>query len=431
MLLVAVACDPAPPLDAREPGALDPLALVLAPHRGEFALDERIRHLQDRVRNGEPSPARLEELGWLFLRAARASADPGLFALAEKCAEASDRHTPGRDDARLLRGHALHGLHRFREAEALASELVGTRGLSFDWALLGDTQLDRGKLDAAARSYQRMMDLRPDAQAYSRAGELRLRLGDVEGAAEMMAVAAGAIPPTERHDFAWVRARLAEVLFQLGHEHVAMQLLDEALAVAPASAEAAHWKGRILLARGDARAAAPWLSRALARSPLPRFSMALASAHRLLGDDAAAERVLARLQAQGAQVDPRGFAIAMATLGRVSEEVVALAEQELRVRADAYSFDAAAWVQAAVGNDEIADLHAQRALEKGVRDARVFLHAGAIAARRGAREEARALLEAAVALEHMLLPLERDELARQTQTWEQPIQQPTTERETS
>ena len=68
----------------------------------------------------------------------------------------------------LLRGHVLQNLHRFKEAEPLARELVARRGSPFDHGLLGDLLMEQGKLDAAIQSYQAMVDLKPDPQAYAR-----------------------------------------------------------------------------------------------------------------------------------------------------------------------------------------------------------------------------------------------------------------------
>ena len=77
-------------------------------------------------------------------------------------------------EAMLLRGHALHQMHRFTEAEPIARELVKTRGLAFDFGLLGDVLMEQGKLKEAIDAYQKMMDQKPNTQAYSRAAHIRV-----------------------------------------------------------------------------------------------------------------------------------------------------------------------------------------------------------------------------------------------------------------
>jgi hypothetical protein len=137
-----------------------PCHLALAQHSGEAEIDKRMARLQHDIRaNARPSQnnALIEKLGWSFVEKARASDDPGFYRLAEQCAlclesrqsasKQNDQPAANqplssdqslRASALLLRGHALHNLHRFAEAEKLARELVQTRGIAYDFGLLGD-----------------------------------------------------------------------------------------------------------------------------------------------------------------------------------------------------------------------------------------------------------------------------------------------------
>ena len=74
------------------------------------------------------------------------------------CVESKD---PGNAQALLMRGHILHQFHRFAEAEVLARQVVGRRGLFLDYGLLGDVLLEQGRLQEAAAAYQKMIDLKP------------------------------------------------------------------------------------------------------------------------------------------------------------------------------------------------------------------------------------------------------------------------------
>src|SRR5258708_37371443 len=113
----------------------DPCQLILAPHAGTNRLDIEITRLQARLRNETNSVQHVEQLGWLLEAKARARFDPGYYKLAEQCALCLESHQPKAVEALLLRGHVLQSLHRFKEAEALARELVERRGLSFDYGL--------------------------------------------------------------------------------------------------------------------------------------------------------------------------------------------------------------------------------------------------------------------------------------------------------
>src|SRR5437879_8871757 len=105
--------NPAPP-QAR---AADPLAVALAPHEGAGKLDVEIRRFQEQARAGRNPELALERLGWLFVAKARESFDSGFYRLAEQCALCLESRQPNSAEALLLRGHVLHNLHRFKEAE--------------------------------------------------------------------------------------------------------------------------------------------------------------------------------------------------------------------------------------------------------------------------------------------------------------------------
>src|SRR5215813_13445749 len=118
------------------------LAPALAPLDGDEHVDNDIRRFQAQIRKGQNRTAALEQLGWAFVAKAHASFDPGFFKLAEICAKAVDSASPRCPEALLLTGHIQQNLHRFKEAEALARELVEKRGISFDFALLGDALME-------------------------------------------------------------------------------------------------------------------------------------------------------------------------------------------------------------------------------------------------------------------------------------------------
>ena len=196
--------------------AFDPLTLMLMPQVGDSRTDKEIRHYQDKVRLGENLDTSLEKLGWLFIAKARESFDPGYYKFAALCADVLETNTPGCSQGLLLHGYVLENLHRFKEAEPLARQLATTRGLPFDFGLLGDSLMEQGKLDEAVKAYQSMVDLRPDLESYARVAHIRWLKGDAEGAVEMMRAAVSASSPRDPDSAAWANTRLAMLEFQSG-----------------------------------------------------------------------------------------------------------------------------------------------------------------------------------------------------------------------
>jgi Flp pilus assembly protein TadD len=84
----------------------------------------------------------------------------------------------------------------------------------------------------------------------------------------------------------------------------------------------------------------------------------------------------------------------------------------LTVRHDVFTEDARAWALTAAGRLDEARTAMERALSEHTRDARLFLHAGVIAASTGRRADARRWFSQADALRSTLLPSELDLLHR-------------------
>ncbi len=384
--------------------------IALSPHAGAEKLDEQIQQTQQRIREAPDPLPQLERLGWLFVAKARASHDAGFYKLAEQCAQALQSGDAKNPDALLLRGHVLQSLHRFKEAEAIGRELVAQRELAFDYGLLGDALVDQGKLAGAVEAYQKMIDLRPDLQSYSRVAHLRWLKGDLKGAIEVARRAAQAGSSLDPESTAWAWTRLGNYLFQDGELAAARTACASALEVMKDYPAALLLRGRMLLADGQAVAACGPLRIAARISPLPEYQWALAEAFRAAGETGEAGTVEAELRSTGATGDPRTFALFLATCGGEKDLALNLAERELQERADIFTYDALAWALFAAGRPLDAWPQMQSALAEGTKDARLFHHAGMIAARLGRTDEARKYCEQAHALQALLLPSERAQL---------------------
>jgi tetratricopeptide (TPR) repeat protein len=306
----------------------------------------------------------------------------------------------------------LHQLHRFAEAERIARKLVARRTVALDFGLLGDTLMEQGRLREAAEAYQRMIDLKPFYQSYTRAAHLRWLKGDLDGALSAMRRAVSTASPRDPESSAWALTRVALYELQAKRLDAALEAVDAALRYEPDYAAALLARGRILLARGETAGALEVLERAARRNPLPEYQWILADTLRASGRDADADRVERDLVARGTTSDPRTVALYLATRGVDPATALSLADAELQSRTDVFTLDARAWALAAGGRIPDAVEAIAPALAEGTRDARLFLHAGVIHAAAGHQREASRWLTRAADLRLMLLPSERTLLAR-------------------
>lgn len=378
--------------------------------------DKSIARYQQILVNSPEAFSKLEQLGWAYVAKARETRDSGYYTLAEQTALCMTFQQPDRVDTLLLHGHVMHNLHRFDEAEKLARRLVEARGLWMDYALLGDVLTERGALAGALDAYQHIVSQRPGPQAYIRISQLRWLKGDVDGAEQMMTQAVQSISPRTPEAAAWARVRLALLLIQTNKLDIADAVLSRALTLQANYAPALHTRGLLMMAQGRMGEAVSVLEQAVRLDPLPEFRWALYEALKATEQSTAASEQLSALQRHGASEDARTFALFLATMGDPSETALNLALQELQLREDVFTLDAVAWALSAAGKPGQAMEFSDRALAEGTQHARLFLHAGVIAAQTGDAGRAIDLLRQAEAIQQMLLPSERQQLINELAT---------------
>ena len=391
-------------------------AAALAAHTGPDLEDAAVEKAQRLVLRAQAAAAQLEQLGWAYVAKGRASFDPGYFKLAEQtalCIDSLQPHgLPEPLESRLLRAHVLHQLHHFAAAEQLARGLVAERGYWFDYAILGDALMEQGKLREAVGAYQQMIDQKPGPQSFVRAAQLRWLTGDLSGAIDLMRSAARATNRRDADTAAWTQTRLATMLAESGATNEALTRFRYALSMAPRYAPAMLGEGRLLLAGGAVANAVGILREAARLNPLPEYQWALIEALDASGADAS--EVRSELAARGASEDPRSYSVFLASTGGDARLAMRLADEELKIRQDVFTFDAAAWAALAAGDLARARQFSRSSLLEGTNDARLLYHASIIAARSGDTRAARKLTRRLATLEQMLLPSERAQLRNQS-----------------
>jgi tetratricopeptide (TPR) repeat protein len=376
----------------------------------DASTDERIALLQREVRDGSGGAEGYASLGSAYLQKARENGDPSYYSRAERSFDAARRRDARNVTAVIGAGTLAGARHDFRgqlrlglEARRLAPELVAP------YSVLADAQLELGRYDAAARTIQRMVDLKPNLASYARASFYRELTGDLDGAVEAMSLAASAgaeIP----ENVAYVETLLGDLELQRGRLAAARGAYMGALARLPGYGRAEAGLARVDSARGDLASAARRLRGVAQRLPQTTFLILLAETDLARGDARAAEvdldvvRTQQRLlEAAGARPDAElvvfeanhGDPPAAVRLGR------RLWEDAPSVR----SADALGWALTRAGRPAEGLMWARRALRLGSRDPQFHLHAGLAAKAAGQRGLAARELRTALAGRAALSPL--------------------------
>ncbi len=416
LLLLTAACNN-PPVEqiperfslSSQPGLS--CAIALTPHLGDSGYDLRIGKLQKRLEKNRNDFDLLENLAWAYMDKAQVSFDPGFNKLAGQTAACMNFLQPESSATMLVQARILHSQHRFKEAEKIARQLVELRGYWYDFATLGDVLMEQGALQSAIVAYQEMISQNPGPPAYNRAAYMRWLKGDVEGAIKMLKLSISTPGAINTTNGAWAMTHLAEYALQLGHLENSLNRLATLLLKQPDYAPALLLRGRIYLIQGLVDAALEDFNKALSLNPLPEYRWALIEA---LSEKNVAQQKLLHIKQQllnSAEIDDRRtLALYLASTGHASEKAKMLAEQELEQRQDVFSLDVYAWTLRANQQLTLARQYSIQSLKEGTKSARLFYHAGVIAAENQQFEEAKRWLHQAKQLENTLWPSERRHL---------------------
>jgi tetratricopeptide (TPR) repeat protein len=264
------------------------------------SLDATIASLESRLDAAPDDREAWAALGFAYIQQVRDTSDPSAYPIAEAALARSLALQPAANpDAFLGMGTLAAERHDF--ALALRWGRRAVRAAPFDadaYGLLGDAQLELGHYRAAFRSFQRMVDTRPNLASYGRVSyALELR-GNVEGAiAAMRAAYDVAAAPA---DVAWAAAHIAGFHFEAGRIRKARQWFRRARAADPSSADVEAGLAHLAWASGDLEEAIAGYERLASRSPAPDHVAGLADLYAAAGDQeaAAAQYELARSEAQ-------------------------------------------------------------------------------------------------------------------------------------
>jgi tetratricopeptide (TPR) repeat protein len=399
-------------LDAVPAGAVDP-AVELARARddvtfwaGRVAVDPSDIVAAVKLADADATEARLTGDVTAYTRAL-AAADGALVA------------RPGYIPAQASRATILVALHRFPEARSLARTILARDPANATaLGVLGDASLELGDLAGAGGAYQALRLTAPGAASSVRDGRLAFVRGDPAGAveADRAAVAVATTDALEGDALAFYHVTLGEMLLATGDEPGARAAFEDALVVRADQPAALVGLARLDAFDGDLDAAIARMDSALDAIPAPDWLARRADLLALRdgpgdADAAAADRAtieaIASLAGEAGSVYDRGLALYLSDRGLEPERAVRLARDELAVRPDVYGADTLAWALVNAGDAAAADVPMRDALAAGTRDARLWYHAGVIAAELGRAAEARTYLEDALALGAALDPVAR------------------------
>jgi tetratricopeptide (TPR) repeat protein len=382
------------------------------------ATDDLIKSLQARVKRNPEDHAGYAGLGAAYLQKGRETADAADYELAKSALEKSlDLLSNDPAAASAMTQMAVVGMveHRFEDALTWAQKALALgSGDPSPWAIAGDALADMGDYKGASEAYSRLKSrygsedekLAHSYQRDSRMSFLRFVAGDTQGAIQLMRSALRTAMETHMpaENIAWSQYQLGEEFFLAGDTNAAEKAYLASLDECPNYYRALAGLAKVRASQGRYVDAVKLYKEAIARVPYPEYAAALGDVYQKLGqlEDAKKQFELVEfigyLSQVNQQIHNRDLALFYADHDRKLHESLALAQKELEVRRDIYTWDVLAW--SLFKNDKLQEAAEaiSHALEQGTKDPQLFFHAGMIYEKAGDSAKARDYLQRALGI---------------------------------
>ena len=353
--------------------------------------ERSIASAQKQIEKKPTQCAGYNQLAMALARRARETSDVKFYALAEDALKKSLELAPGNLDGEKVHVWLLLGKHEFAATLDVAKAL--NKRVPDDvlvYGFLTDANVELGNYNDAEKAAQWMLDLRPgNLPGLTRAAYLRELFGDIDGAFEFMDMAYQSTPPTEVEDRAWILSQMGHLRLTEGKTEQAEKILRQALLLFPGYHYALGNLAKVRLQQKHYDEAIDLLQQRYQVAPHAENLYDLAEALEIAGRASEAKKAFAEFETKSLLESVRGdnsnreLIFYYADHARQSAKALEVVLHEYGRRHDVYTLDAYAWALHLNGQDAAARKQIETALAVGVRDARIFYHAGEIALKLG------------------------------------------------
>jgi tetratricopeptide (TPR) repeat protein len=318
----------------------------------------------------------------------RETADPSYYAQAETALQKSFQITPDNLEGQKARITILLGRGDFVQAFVLAKALnKKTPDDVLLYGFIADAAIALGEYRDAEEAAQWMLDIRPgNVPGLLRGAALRRLYGDKQGATDFFSEAYQQMAPTQTEELAWTLTEMADLQLSMGDVDGADKLLHSAMQRFPGYYAALEVSGQVQTARQHYSEAVDLLRKRNLQFSTLSSRYALAQALERAGEaNSAAAAYTDFVAIARSLIDKNDNANEelisyYLERGHDPAEALRIAQLEIAKRHDVNTIDAYAWALYNNGQYEEANRQIAKALAVGVREARMFYHAGVIAA---------------------------------------------------
>lgn len=358
-----------------------------APSNDLSPAERSIAEAQRLIREKPAQSSGYNLLAMALVRRARETSDAGYYAQAEDVVKKSLQLSPNNFDTKKIQVSILLGEHEF-PAALDAAKALNKQSLDdvMVYGLLTDANAELGNYKDAETAAQWMLNLRPgNLPALIHAAHLRELFGDVDGSYELLQMAFEATLPSENEERAWMLTQMGHLQLVSGNTDAAEKLLQQALTAFPNYPTAVGNLARVRTAQKRYGDAVVLFAQRYQSAPRSENLYELAEALQLAGRDGEAKKAFAEfetkslLESSRTDNSNRELVFYYADHAQKPAEALQVAQREYAWRHDVYTLDAYAWALHVNGQDAEARKQIETAMAVGIRDAKLFRHAGEIA----------------------------------------------------
>lgn len=326
-------------------------------------------------------------LAMAYARRARETSDVQYYAKAEETLKRSFALAPDNYDGLKTQAWLELGRHEFAKALETATKLNHKAPDDvIVYGYLADANTELGNYKDAVAAAQWMLDLRAgNIPGLTRAGYQRELHGNLPGALELMQMAYDSTPSAETEDRAWLATQMAHLSFIMGDLAKAEAYANRALDIFPDYHYALGTLAQVRIAQKRYDEAVTLLRKRYSGAPHAENLFALAEALELAGQSDESSKAFAEFERKSLAEtnisdNSNHELIAYYTdHAHRPEKALEVAQREVARRHDVFTLDCYAWALAANGEYEGANAQIQKALQVGVKDPKILVHAAFIA----------------------------------------------------
>ncbi|MBC7767046.1 tetratricopeptide repeat protein [Arenimonas sp.] len=347
-------------------------------------LDKTIETKKSIIKSNPKITKNYFELSAAYLQKVRETGNSSYYTDIDTLMQKAAEVEPENAEIYATKASVAIGRHNFLEGKKMI-EIAISKNPNRDtyYGLLGDAHIELGEYDAAILSFQKMVDMRPGFNSYSRIAYIRELYGDVKGAKEalQLAITSGS---NYKDDISWAYVELGKLSLRNNLDEAEV-LFKKALNISPFYSQAYEGLAKVEFLKGNTKVAIEHLNTAIKQLPLTQYSNNLADIYNSINDTVKRDQYLAITQASYSQASKAGVNTDLEESLFLSNNDINLKESLIKAtraykdRPTIFAADTLAWAYYKNQNYSEAGKYTKESLRLGNFDTTILFHQGMIA----------------------------------------------------